>query len=795
MSATSEARNYLLKYFGFSGFRQGQAEVIDALLKGQDCVGVMPTGGGKSLCYQLPAVMLGGTTLVISPLIALMKDQVDALRQRGIPATFLNGSLHYSDLLDRLTAIRKGAFKIIYVAPERLRNEGFVRAIAGADIKLFAVDEAHCISHWGHDFRPDYMRLAEAAKAVGRPPIVALTATATPRVRHDIVKQLELTEPRVFVAGFERPNLRLQIVQAGGDKQKLGLLMRILSTSPGSGIIYASTRKAVEMISAKLKMAGLSIEPYHAGMPENERTRAQERFMTGESKAIVATNAFGMGIDKSDIRFVAHYHLPGSVEAYYQEVGRAGRDGGPADCFLLFNYADTRTHNFFIEGNHPSPDVIASVYGAVARLAAGGKEVAVREIQNTLGIKNEMALQTSLALLEKAGHIERGRPNENVMKATLSVPLDAALRVTNATSIEGLLLRHLVYGAGISDRESIEFDLDPLSAELRLDRSQVRAALGTLSARGIIANRAIPAGRGVRLLDGVPAEHLSLDYQQLSARASAEQMKLRKMVDFCYAKRCLHGFILSYFGEKKNTSSCLACSACSPDLSPATIAPVKAAGAGTLSVPGGGSSSKAASSEPAVSVQPGAARPSKHAASSDPSRGLDATGPVHATVRPVHPESSDSQLRGQGPDPPVISIQSGNLQPNGAGVECEDDACPPRAIDEEETIVVRKVLSCVARLNGRFGKGTVGLVLKGAGSKEIAAHNLDKLPTYGLLGHMEVAQIAAFIKSLIKADCIVVSKSAYPSLSLTDAGREVMHGRVAIRLALPRAPYARESKE
>jgi ATP-dependent DNA helicase RecQ len=792
------AGDYLLNYFGFTEFREGQAEVIQALVEGRDSVVVMPTGGGKSLCYQLPAIMLGGVTLVISPLIALMKDQVDALSARGIPATYVNSSLSYSEVLDRLAGIRRGGFKIIYIAPERFRNQAFTSAIAGADVRLFAVDEAHCISHWGHDFRPDYLRLTAAAKSLRRPPIVALTATATDYVRKDIARQLQLKDPRVFVAGFDRSNLRLQVVHIAGDKQKLAALKEIVARSARSGIIYAATRKAVESISGKLKMAGLSVEAYHAGMNERERTLVQERFMTGQSRAIIATNAFGMGIDKPDIRFVAHYHLPGSIESYYQEIGRAGRDGAPADCFLLFNYVDTRTQRFFIEGSHPSADLIGSVYQSICRLGSGGKEVTARDIQSQLGIKNEMSVQSSLAALERAGHIERGRQTEAVFLAALAVPPDAGLGATSPTSVEGLVIRHLIYARGISDSESNELDVDSIAEETGLGPPQARAALNKLAARGIISCKNAYRGRGVRLAGNRPADQLGIDRKEISARATAENMKLRKMIDYCYSKRCLRAFILNYFGDGKKIRQCEACSACAPGQAPPWLEAVtdRGAGVGTLRVPGGGQPQRPGDAAvfPAWRAAPpltparhpsGPVTFSNHPNCGDVAEFPEAALPTPALERPGRDSLGSREEMIEAGRPPNIREHDRVGAERPAAINRGDSDECLGGIDEVETVVVKKILSCVARLNGRFGKGTVASVLKGAGTTEIAAHNLQKLPTYGLLSYMAAQEVAAFIKSLIRAGCIAVSKSAYPTLSITDFGREVMHGASQVHLPTP----------
>jgi ATP-dependent DNA helicase RecQ len=347
-----EAQAALRRFFGFEEFREGQREVVEAILEGHDTVVVMPTGGGKSLCYQLPALMREGVTVVVSPLIALMKDQVDALAARNLPATFINSSLDFEEQKERVAGVRRGAFKLVYVAPERFRSEFFVETLQRADISLLAVDEAHCISQWGHDFRPDYIRLKSFRAALGSPQTVALTATATPYVRSDIIDQLHLRDPRAFVSGFDRPNLSIAVVHTEKEREKIARVRQLATEYEGqSGIVYASTRKAVEQVTQRLREARLSVVGYHAGMTDDERVRAQEDFMSGRTQMIVATNAFGMGIDKPDIRFVAHYQMPGSIEAYYQEIGRAGRDGKPSVCLLLFNYADKRTQDYFIEGS------------------------------------------------------------------------------------------------------------------------------------------------------------------------------------------------------------------------------------------------------------------------------------------------------------------------------------------------------------------------------------------------------------------------------------------------------------
>jgi len=337
----------LKQSFGFSAFRPLQEEIIRDTLAGRDVVALLPTGGGKSLCYQLPAVVRAGLTIVVSPLIALMKDQVDALDAAGVPATFLNSTLEPAEAAARARRLREGRYKLLYVAPERLMMRSFLAALRDLDVRAVAVDEAHCISAWGHDFRPEYRRLCELREILPHAPIIALSATATERVRDDIAASLHMRSPRCYVASFDRPNL-LYRVEAKADAlgQVLGLVRR---RHDEAGIVYAQSRKAVERLAERLREAGVNAAAYHAGMDAADRARTQEAFTRDEVRVICATVAFGMGIDKPNIRFVIHHDLPKDLESYYQETGRAGRDGLPSECLLLFNPGDAVKQARFIE--------------------------------------------------------------------------------------------------------------------------------------------------------------------------------------------------------------------------------------------------------------------------------------------------------------------------------------------------------------------------------------------------------------------------------------------------------------
>ena len=353
---------YLKKYFGYSSFRDGQKDIIEKILSRQNLLIIMPTGKGKSMCYQLPALLLPGLTIVISPLIALMKDQVDKLKGLGIKADFINSSMSKHEEKEIFNKIERKELKILYIAPERIKSKVFIESIAHTEISLFAVDEAHCISQWGHNFRPDYLKLKDLISCCHPGSVLALTATATEIVRQDIVKNLNMKKPSVIISGLARDNFIYEVKNVRSNMEKDEILWEYLSSDPGSGIIYTYTQKGVEVLSVKLKSWGLNAEGYHGGLHKDLREKIQNKFMNNELDIIVATNAFGMGIDKKDIRFVIHYSIPPTVEDYYQETGRAGRDGKQAYALLLFRHGDIAMRKYFISKMYPPKKVIEKFY-------------------------------------------------------------------------------------------------------------------------------------------------------------------------------------------------------------------------------------------------------------------------------------------------------------------------------------------------------------------------------------------------------------------------------------------------
>lgn len=481
----ARARAALEKHLGYPDFRPGQIELVEAALAGRDALGILPTGGGKSVTYQVPAALLEGVTLVVSPLISLMADQVNRCNDVGIPAAHLSSTLPPGEGRKVAEAVEAGRIRVLFVSPERFRAPGFRSLLERVRVALMAVDEAHCISQWGHDFRPDYLRLGEARARVGAP-VLAVTATATPPVREEIVRELRLRDPVIVVRSFDRPNLSWSVDPVRTPGEKLDRLHRRLrGEREGVAVVYAATRKSVDGIRDRLARLGWRAEAYHAGLPGPERSRVQDAFMAGSARVVVATNAFGMGIDKPDVRLVAHLEVSGSLEAYYQEAGRAGRDGGPGHCTVLFAPGDLDIHEGFLERTHPDLPRIRRVWRALEELM--GRERVGRVPLETL------AARTGLAR------------DEGVLLACLrKLEAEGALRAVDEGGIP---------------REEVEL-------------------------RGSDGRAPLPAPVLQRMGGGVPL------LQGVREARERERGRLEAVAGYLVTRRCRRAFLLGYFGER-----------------------------------------------------------------------------------------------------------------------------------------------------------------------------------------------------------------------------------------------------
>jgi ATP-dependent DNA helicase RecQ len=531
--------------FGFEAFRGGQEPVIRALLDGRSALAVFPTGGGKSLCYQLPALMFDGLTLVISPLIALMKDQVDALTARGISAARLDSTLDADELLDLYGRLETGAVKLLYIAPERLANEGFRQRIRKMNVAMVAIDEAHCISEWGHNFRPDYLKLAKFCRAIKVPRVLALTATATPKVVREIRKHFRIAAADSIQLSFHRPNLDLRVTPCTAGERKQMLLER-LNAVDGAAVVYVTRQETAEEVSTFLAKNGVSSRAYHAGLPNEFRVDAQQAFMAGETRVIVATIAFGMGIDKADIRGVFHYNLPKSLENHTQEIGRAGRDGKPAVCELLACGDDLTVLENFIFSDTPSPRALGNLIDRILRLGRVF-DISIYDLAATCDIRNSV-ISTVLAYLETDGILEATGSFYGTYRAKL---LTTREKVLAGRSPAERKLLGAILDAGELKRWWYYFYPTQLAEELKVPREKVVSALSGLEAAGDATLTVSGVRQGYRMKKE-PGDLNTLTNRYVEVfqkRELADLERLRQVLKISSSRTCLTAYLTKHFGE------------------------------------------------------------------------------------------------------------------------------------------------------------------------------------------------------------------------------------------------------
>ena len=561
MEAATEA---LHRLFGYATFRAGQADAVASVLAGRDTLVVLPTGGGKSLCFQVPALLLPHLTVVISPLISLMKDQVDALTARGLPATFINSTLTGGEISDRLARVERGEIKLLYVAPERFDSGRAAERLRATGVSLLAVDEAHCISEWGHDFRPSYLRVRDVRQQLGAPPTVALTATATPEVRRDIMRQLALSNPKTVITGFDRRNLHYHVVRTRTEADKDTALVAALREHPGLAVVYASTRRSVERITGMLARQRIAVVAYHAGLDDAQRHEVQNAFMREDVRVIVATNAFGMGIDKPNIRLVVHHAMPGTLEAYYQEAGRAGRDGQLSQCVLLHAFQDRFTHEYFVTSAFPERDQVERVYAVVQRAAASNgiaSLTAAGIAAATHGQVKEREAESALRILTHAGALtQEPASSSRIWVRLLATPERIKRELAADAAAERDLLRALWRSAGVRLHEGALVNPDGLPPGFA-GAPGVTAMLDWLQARQFVAWER--TGGGLRPTQSArPLSAFSMDWEALRRRRQADLSKLDAMQHYAYARGCRRGFVLRYFGDPAARPSCDGCDNC-----------------------------------------------------------------------------------------------------------------------------------------------------------------------------------------------------------------------------------------
>jgi ATP-dependent DNA helicase RecQ len=559
-----KARAMLRQSFGYPGFRPGQERAIGSILSGRDTLVVLPTGGGKSLCYQVPALMLPGLTVVVSPLISLMKDQVDALSARALPAAFINSTLTSSQVSDRLSKAGRGEIKMLYVAPERFDAGSTAERLKAMGVSLLAIDEAHCISEWGHDFRPSYLRMRAVRDRLGAPPTMALTATATPEVRKDIAAQLALRNPTIIVTGFDRTNLHYHVLPTRTDQEKDDMLVQTLREHDGLAVVYAATRRNVERVSGVLERARISSTAYHAGLDDAHRHEVQDSFMQERVRAIVATNAFGMGIDKPNVRLVVHHAMPGTLEAYYQEAGRAGRDGLHSECVLLHAFPDRFTHEFFIKGAYPERPLVEAVYAAMQRVAdaSGMLDMSSDDIARLVpGKVAGRDVESAMRIMQRADAVRRElESGSSVMIRLLATPERIKRELPESHNPELGLLRALWRAVGARLHDGAVISLDGLPPGFS-GASTAIPLLTSLQSRQFLTWERI--GGGTRLTNPkAPLSSFPVEWVAIDRRRRADLAKLDAMQKYAYTTGCRRAFVLRYFGDEASRGTCGGCDNC-----------------------------------------------------------------------------------------------------------------------------------------------------------------------------------------------------------------------------------------
>ena len=561
--STDELLTALKKYFGYDNFRDGQREVVEKILNGENILASFPTGYGKSLCYQLPALMLSGVTIIVSPLISLMKDQVDALRERRIyGVALLNSSLRWEEYCAELERLERGEIKLLYIAPERFRSRRFLNLLNSHQISLFVIDEAHCISQWGHDFRPSYLALRDAIRELHPSSIALFTATATHDVRKDILEHLEIQPPQSFTRGIERPNLKFSVCEVSMEAEKYALLDEYLQQREGKGIVYAGRRRETEEIASHLKKRGHRVEFYHAGREDSERKRVQERFFDDGHKGldlVVATNAFGMGIDKSDIRYIIHWTMTGTLEQYYQEAGRAGRDGETAHCILFYCPDDRGLHEWFVTESAPNKPDLLKLLKLIETFPPVGsfRMFAAEDLERN--DFNADKIRVGINHLEKHGFLRRlyNIPSKLSVRTR---PLESSLTAEIANESQKILLRHL--------HSQSELNVLDFCRGLNLRPDHLMEQLIDLQSAGYLRYWGTEDLMLIELLeDSDLFDSMSADQMGFEDYLLRKNRQIDQIVFYSLAEGCRGRLVREYFGETIEADyRCGSCDLCDPNL-------------------------------------------------------------------------------------------------------------------------------------------------------------------------------------------------------------------------------------